>query len=206
MIQTTVDVILESVRSIGLSPDEQAELIQRLRDGEGEEHKPAGQWVGSGHPLPAPVGSAFNAEEAGFHIDWVHGPKVDPDHGLAITFYHGRDDGKPVIQIDGNADFRINVNDCPIWDQQTGEPYVMPEELESDMVAKPQERQVVWVGMISDIHGNWIYVGTSEEALYRVMRSNYGQIEYRDESNFDWKKRVMNIAEIEIDSFYVEEE
>lgn len=130
MIQTTVDALLESVRSIGLSPDEQAELIQRLRDGEGDNHKPAGQWVTS-----SPEGR-FSAEEPGFNVDWIHGPKVDPDHGLAVTFYHGRDDGKPVIQIDGEADFRINVNDCPVWDQQTGEPYVMPEELESDMVAR----------------------------------------------------------------------
>jgi hypothetical protein len=43
------------------------------------------------------------------------------DLGLMVTFYIGQSDGKPVIQIDGSADFRVNVNDCPIWDQSTEE-------------------------------------------------------------------------------------
>lgn len=35
---------------------------------------------------------------------------------LIVTFYYGEHDGKPVVQIDGDADFRVNVNDGPIWD------------------------------------------------------------------------------------------
>lgn len=110
-----VDDILAFLRSEFLSDEQQAELIQRLRDGEGEEHKPAGQWIASRHPASPPA-MRFSAEETGFNVEWIHGPDFDDD-GLTVTFYHGRDDGKPVVQIDGEADFRINVNDCPIWDQ-----------------------------------------------------------------------------------------
>lgn len=41
------------------------------------------------------------------------------DLSLEVSFYMGLHDGKPVIQIDGTGDFRINVNDSPIWDQST---------------------------------------------------------------------------------------
>ena len=40
----------------------------------------------------------------------------DEDPPLDVTFYHGAQDGVPVIQIDGGGRFRINVNDAPIWD------------------------------------------------------------------------------------------
>lgn len=140
MIKTTVDALLESVRSIHLSPEEQAELIQRLRDGEGEEHKPAGQWIASRHPA-SPAGVRFSAEEAGFNVEWIHGRDFD-DGGLTVTFYHGQMDGKPVIQIDGEADFRINVNDCPVWDQSTEVDYSMPEELKEALVRNIAELSV----------------------------------------------------------------
>lgn len=118
-----VDDILSFLRSECLSPDDQAELIDRLRAGEGEVHRPAGAWVAT-----SPGGVRLDAE-AGFTVSWIHGPDVDADDGLEIVLYHGREDGKPVIQIDGNADFRINVNDCPVWDQSTEQDYQMPEEL-----------------------------------------------------------------------------
>jgi hypothetical protein len=35
---------------------------------------------------------------------------------LSVSFWHGPTDGVPVIQIDGEGQFRINVNDSPIWD------------------------------------------------------------------------------------------
>ena len=41
---------------------------------------------------------------------------ADKDQYLEVTFYKGATDGKPVVQIDGQGDFRINVNDEPIWD------------------------------------------------------------------------------------------
>ncbi|QOP66214.1 hypothetical protein SEA_DANIELLEIGNACE_74 [Arthrobacter phage DanielleIgnace] len=44
---------------------------------------------------------------------------TDEDLGLEVIFWMGREDGKPVIQIDGRGDFRINVNDNPIWDRST---------------------------------------------------------------------------------------
>lgn len=66
---------------------------------------------------------------AGGHIkDYMHKvslPDVgridseDKELGLEVTFYMGQMDGKPVIQIDGSGDFRVNVNDGPIWDQST---------------------------------------------------------------------------------------
>lgn len=213
MIRTTVDSLLESIRSIGLSMDEQAELIQRLRDGEGEEHKPLGQWVAS-RPPAAPVDVRFNAEQPGFNVDWIHGPDVSADNGIVVTFYHGQMDGKPVIQIDGSADFRINVNDCPVWDQSTEVDYSIPKELQEELdirkgvlaSASPPQKQEVWVGTIKDGYGSWIFVGATREALYHYMRSNYGEVEYRDESNYDWSKRVNDVATLTVDSYYVETE
>jgi len=216
-----VDDILGFLRTESLSDEDQAELIQRLRDGEADKAKPAGQWV-SALPSPALVGRKFDAEQAGFNVDWVHGPDVPQTHGLVVTFYHGQMDGKPVIQIDGEADFRINVNDCPVWDQRTGLDYVMPEELkggvkcahcgmphrssycEEDRPALKQ-REMVWVGTIKDIDGIWVYVGATKQALYADMRSNYGLVEYREESDHDWVKRVQDTgALIHTDSYYVE--
>lgn len=67
--------------------------------------------------------------------------------------------------------------------------------------------QMVWVGTISDMDGVWVYVGESERALYQTMRSNYAPVEFRDESNFDWTKRVANAgATVHADSYYVEGE
>lgn len=41
------------------------------------------------------------------------------DEYLEVTFYKGVDDRKPVVQIDGAGDFRVNVNDCPVYDRHT---------------------------------------------------------------------------------------
>lgn len=38
---------------------------------------------------------------------------------FTVVTYMGVDDGKPVIQIDGEGDFRINVNDSTIYDRDT---------------------------------------------------------------------------------------
>lgn len=118
-----IDDILGFIRSEDLTPEAQAELIQRLRDGEGEEHKPAGQWV-----MYSGVGIIADAEAHTGPIQWAPAD-VDADEGIVLTFYHGREDGKPVIQIDGQADFRINVNDGPVWDQSTEVNYEIPVEL-----------------------------------------------------------------------------
>lgn len=195
-----VDDILGFLRSEDLTPEAQAELIERLRDGEADSHKPAGQWV-----VTAANGALYSAEEAPVHIDWVHGPDVDRDSGLQVMFYHGRDDGKPVIQIDGSADFRINVNDCPVWDQSTEFGYVMPKELRESKVTDAK-RERVWVGTISDVDGVWVYVGATKRALFADMRANYAPVEYREESDFDWTKRVSNQAGaiVHTDSYYVE--
>lgn len=37
------------------------------------------------------------------------------DQQIFLSCFVG-DDGKPVIQIDSTVDFRVNVNDAPIWD------------------------------------------------------------------------------------------
>jgi hypothetical protein len=184
-----VDDILGFLRGEDLTPEAQAELIERLRDGEADSHKPAGQWV-----VTALNGALYSAEEAPVHIDWVHGPNIPADSGLQITFYHGRDDGKPVIQIDGSADFRINVNDCPVWDQSTERDYEVPEELKErlEFNARGRERKKVWVGVIKDYDGTWVYVGATEQAMFADMRANYGPVEFREESNHEWIKRVDN--------------
>ena len=206
-----VDDILGFLRTEHLSDEDQAELIQRLRDGEGDNHKPAGQWVITGLN-----GALYSAEEAPAHVSWVHGPDVDPDDGLEITFYHGQMDGKPVIQIDGSADFRVNVNDCPVWDQHTDQDYEIPVELRESletrqrMLAKAETIKAgkrVWVGVIRDFEGAWIYVGATERALLADMRSNYSMVEWREESTREWTRRVEDIgATVTYDSYYVEGE
>ncbi|AMM44251.1 hypothetical protein BJD78_gp81 [Arthrobacter phage KellEzio] len=45
-----------------------------------------------------------------------HHVAADDYQPLAVSFWHGPTDGVPVIQIDGEGQFRINVNDAPIWD------------------------------------------------------------------------------------------
>ncbi|WP_024816942.1 hypothetical protein [Arthrobacter sp. 31Y] len=42
---------------------------------------------------------------------------------ITVVTYMGESDGKPVVQLDtgGDVDFRINVNDAPIWDQSAEE-------------------------------------------------------------------------------------
>lgn len=60
-----------------------------------------------------------NLENAGL----AHHTAGQEDPNLEISLWHGYHDGKPVIQIDthGDVDFRINVNDAPIWDQSAEE-------------------------------------------------------------------------------------
>lgn len=36
-----------------------------------------------------------------------------------VTFYLGEDDGKPVVQVDGTGDIRVNVNDGAVFDRHT---------------------------------------------------------------------------------------
>ncbi|POH72451.1 hypothetical protein [Arthrobacter glacialis] len=53
---------------------------------------------------------------------WLHQPdgsvSIETDaEPILATFYCGEFDGRPVVQIDGAAAFRVNVNDSTIWDQ-----------------------------------------------------------------------------------------
>lgn len=118
-----VDDILAFLRTETLSMEDQAELIARLRDGEADNARPAGAWV-----VDIPGGGLRSAEEGTFGVRWVHGPHVDQDEALTVSFFHGRTDGRPTIQIDGEAIFRINVNDYAIWDQSTEDAYEPPKE------------------------------------------------------------------------------
>ena len=69
------------------------------------------------------------------------------------------------------------------------------------------EQQLVWVGVIFDPYGDWVYVGATKEALFHDMRNNYAEIENRDESDWDWEKRLVNSgARLDVDSYYVETE
>ncbi len=66
-------------------------------------------------------------DECGFlHLEFkaALNPAPNAPDGIAnivVTAYHGEMDGKPVVQIDTgiDVDFRINVNDAPIWDRST---------------------------------------------------------------------------------------
>jgi hypothetical protein len=51
----------------------------------------------------------------------------EEDRRLVVTFYKGEADGKPVIQIDGDGDFRINVNDGVVFNRSTDSNDVLRE-------------------------------------------------------------------------------
>lgn len=59
--------------------------------------------------------------QRGHVLDDVDGVTISGqgDDELDIAFFKGADDRKPVIQIDGQGDFRINVNDAPVYDRHT---------------------------------------------------------------------------------------
>jgi hypothetical protein len=44
---------------------------------------------------------------------------TNPKESLRATFFLGEEDGKPVVQIDGTGDFRVNVNDGVVFDRHT---------------------------------------------------------------------------------------
>lgn len=99
----------EALKELGLrfSRFELDEIAARIDEAE---VKPVGDWklaIG-GKPM-APAGGIKTVvlEHTASHEDAV---------GFEVQFWHGRDDGVPVIQIDGKGQFRVNVNDAPIWD------------------------------------------------------------------------------------------
>lgn len=60
--------------------------------------------------------------EGGDSAPWLQQPdgstSIQTDaEPILVTFYRGEIDGRPVVQIDGAAAFRVNVNDSTIWDQ-----------------------------------------------------------------------------------------
>ena len=74
-------------------------------------------------PEAEPKGYWCHNEEPGRNAGHVvhYASQKEYDQQFEVTFYHGRDDGKPVIQIDGDGDWRINVNESCIYDRSTDE-------------------------------------------------------------------------------------
>lgn len=72
------------------------QLSTNLADGEASEGGGSAPW------LQQPDGSTFIQTD---------------EEPILVTFYRGEFDGRPVVQIDGAAAFRVNVNDSTIWDQ-----------------------------------------------------------------------------------------
>lgn len=63
-----------------------------------------------------------DAREDGSSASWLQqldgSTSIQADEEpILVTFYRGELDGRPVVQIDGSAAFRVNVNDSTIWDQ-----------------------------------------------------------------------------------------
>ena len=71
-----------------------------------EEAKPHGTWQAD------PNGLAEGDGQFSYRSN-------DGKQRLTVVTYFGQADGKPVLQIDGEADFRINVNDAPVYDRHT---------------------------------------------------------------------------------------
>lgn len=64
-------------------------------------------------------GEAGSADES---AQWLQQPdgsvSIETDaEPILATFYRGEFDGRPEVQIDGAAAFRVNVNNSTIWDQ-----------------------------------------------------------------------------------------
>lgn len=45
--------------------------------------------------------------------------RANEEETLEVTFYEGELDGKPVVQVDGGGDFRVNINDGVVFDRHT---------------------------------------------------------------------------------------
>lgn len=88
-----------------LSREELAELVTML---DGVEVRPNGEWrlVMAGRTL---------ADGEGMQSVLLEHANIEDATGLSIVVYHGSADGVPVVQIDGDGQFRVNVNDGPIW-------------------------------------------------------------------------------------------
>lgn len=81
----------------------------------------------------------------------------DQNPNIAVTVYHGVKDGKPVLQIDTtghNVDFRINVNDCTVYDSGT-------DSGEFELVLNSAKDHVKTLRREAKIH-----VGSSREDLF----------------------------------------
>lgn len=57
--------------------------------------------------------------DAGVTNIFLDTENVKTNEELRVTFYLGEMDGKPVVQVDGSGDFRVNVNDAPVFDRHT---------------------------------------------------------------------------------------
>ncbi len=74
-----------------------------------------GHWAAHHNFAPGAVEPGEIRLSLAHHPGPPHFRRAAPE--LEVVFFHGAEDGKPVIQIDGSMDFRINVNDGTIWDQ-----------------------------------------------------------------------------------------
>ncbi|RAX15988.1 hypothetical protein DC347_15590 [Pseudarthrobacter sp. AG30] len=59
-----------------------------------------------------------------FYVD-IENSMTNED--LRVTFYKGEYDGKPVVQIDGGGDFRVNVNEGVVFNRHTDSNSVIHE-------------------------------------------------------------------------------
>lgn len=91
-----------------LTDEELQELSYRVTE-EVKARGPLGVWKVTTQETEA---GPMMVHAKNLQVEWT---EMNGATSLAVTVYSGEKDGVPVIQIDGGAFFRVNVNDGPIW-------------------------------------------------------------------------------------------
>jgi hypothetical protein len=106
---STVDKVIEELAG-RLTDEELQELSYRVtEDVEPRQSGPLGVWRVTTQDTEA---GPMMVHAKNLQVEWT---QMNGLTSLAVTVYSGEKDGVPVVQIDGSAFCRVNVNDGPIW-------------------------------------------------------------------------------------------
>jgi hypothetical protein len=106
---SAVDKVIEELGG-RLTDEELQELSYRVvEDVEPRQSGPLGVWRVTTKDTEA---GPMNVEPENLLVVWT---EMKGLQSFTVTVYSGEKDGVPVVQIDGNGLFRINVNDSAIW-------------------------------------------------------------------------------------------
>jgi hypothetical protein len=125
-VSERVDAILQTLQA-KLTQQELDDLAQALTEAGAVEVRPAGDWC-----VIVDERNLARGKDEMSKVQFEHWEDEKEEIDLTVTVFHGPDDGRPVIQIDGEARFRVNVNDAPIWDGDPEHQHLMCQCVNGD--------------------------------------------------------------------------